>query len=469
MSYFSQNLPEKAKRTIITLFSFLPLSKTFQIIRYSKNIQNMLDISLNHYKIYNFIIDLVPSLKINFNLKYFEKCEQLIRKNFPDVQPEAITNLFFRILVDQFYLICTSIKPDLILSDDNGSGVQWITYGEEKRNLISCSKETIKIWDLNNYECIKVIRHEQHSKFLKAIYSLKNNNYLVSISYDMKVVLWSLQEKTSEILFDEKELVCSLLQLKNRKLVLGCEDSAIKIYNFYSKSMEDKLEGSSGAIRCMCELDDGKLATGGLFAEINIWNLSNKSIEAILSGHNGTIQVLIQLSTGELVSGSGDWTIKIWDMEENEEKKTLYGHKDVLRGLIEKKGISNQLISVSEDNVIKLWNIETGSIIFSLIHCHQDILFSCLCLPDGRVVSCSQDSKIKFWNIDSIFEDFKKNEYLIKFAKKKENDNSTYNSTSNNHINIKSILQPGNKMLEHFKREYEYLPFAVINEQCASN
>ena len=468
MSYFSQNSPEKTKRTITTLFSLLPLSKTFQIIRYSKNIQNMLDISLHHYKIYNFIISLIPSLKINFNLKFFEKCEQLIRKNFPEVHAVTITNLLFRILVDKFYLICTSIQPDLILSDDS-SGVQWITYGEEKRHLVSCSKDTIKIWDLNNYECVKVIRHEQHSKFLRAIYSLKNNNYLVSISYDMKVVLWCLQENISKILFDEKELICSLLQLKNRKLVLGCEDSAIKIYNFYSKVIEDKLEGSSGAIRCMCELDDGRLATGGLFAEISIWNLSTKSIEAILSGHNGTIQVLIQLTTGELVSGSGDWTIKIWDMKENEEKKTLYGHKDVLRGLIEKKSLSNQLISVSEDNVIKLWNTETGNIRFSLIHCHQDILFSCLCLPDGRVVSCSQDSKIKFWNIDSIFDDFKKNEYPIKFAKKKENDNFPYNSTSNNHININSILQPGNKMLEQIERAYEYLPFAVINEQSASN
>ena len=102
MSYFSQNSPEKTKRTITTLFSLLPLSKTFQIIRYSKNIQNMLDISLHHYKIYNFIISLIPSLKINFNLKFFEKCEQLIRKNFPEVHAVTITNLLFRILVDKF-------------------------------------------------------------------------------------------------------------------------------------------------------------------------------------------------------------------------------------------------------------------------------------------------------------------------------------------------------------------------------
>ena len=128
------------------------------------------------------------------------------------------------------------------------------------------------------------------------------------------------------MLFNEKELICSILQLKNRKLVLGCEDSSIKIYNFYTKKIEIKLEGTIGAVRCMCELSDGRLATGGLFAVISIWNLSKRVVETVLKGHNGTIQVLLQLTNGDLVSGSGDWTIKIWTMKE--EKKTLIGRCD---------------------------------------------------------------------------------------------------------------------------------------------
>lgn len=72
----------------------------------------------------------------------------------------------------------------------------------------------------------------------------------------MKIVLWNLKQNTSKLLFNEKELICSLLQLKNRKLVLGCEDSSIKIYNFYTKEIEYKLEGTSGAVRCLCELTE---------------------------------------------------------------------------------------------------------------------------------------------------------------------------------------------------------------------
>ena len=226
-----------------------------------------------------------------------------------------------------------------------------------------------------------------------------------------------------------------------------------------------KLEGTIGAVRCMCELSDGRLATGGLFAVISIWNLSTRVVETVLKGHNGTIQVLLQLTNGDLVSGSGDWTIKIWTMKE--EKKTLVGHRVLIRGLIEKKNVRNQIISVSEDNVIKLWNTKTAEVIFTLIHCHQDIVFSCVCLSDGRVVSCSQDKTIKIWNIDSIFEKFKTIEYPPVFVKKRDNTKEERRNinTSNEIVYLNNIIQNGtNKLNASIRKPYEYLPFEVINK-----
>ena len=64
---------------------------------------------------------------------------------------------------------------------------------------------------------------------------------------------------------------------------LAPEDSSIKIYDFNTKEIEDKMEGNIGAIRSMCELSDGRLATGGLFATICIWNLFLKVIETVFS------------------------------------------------------------------------------------------------------------------------------------------------------------------------------------------
>lgn len=468
MSFLSQDYSERNNKVVTTLLSFIPISKTFHIVRHSRYLQKIINISLEHYQIFDYIKQLLPSVKKNFNLKYFEKCGSKIRTTFPNVSRVIIGNLFFRLVQEYFDLVCTKIVPDVVLSEHQ-SGVQCIIQDEEGKHLLSCSNEEIKIWELNTLKCTNTIHDEVHSKFLRSIYLLKDSNYLISISYGMKIVLWNLRENTSQLLFNEKELVSIILQLKNGKLVLGCEDSSIKIYDFNTKEIEDKMEGNIGAIRSMCELADGRLATGGLFATICIWDLSLKIVETVLSGHNGTIQVLIQLSNGDLVSGSGDWTIKIWNNEE--EKQTLLGHKDVLRGLIEKKNVDNQLISVSEDNVIKLWNITTGQIIFSLIHCHQDILFSCVCLQDGRVVSCSQDKQIKIWNIDAIFDKFKQTEYPILFVKEKDSsndvviNNNSVNNNNNAHINLMNIMKSGTS--NNVKRPFEYLPFAVINEQSA--
>ena len=471
MSFLAKETNQRATRPRQILFSFLPLVKIYQIINHSKYIQKDLSISIDNYKVFMYIKNLIPSMKKSFNLKHFEKCEKLIKSHYKDVSSVIITDLVYQMIIQYYNLVCTSIKPDRILK--HLCGVQWITQNEQTHQLISCTDDNIRFWDLSTYECVRHVHNDEHSKFLRAVYLLNDHNYLLSISYDMKVVLWNLKENTSKLLFDETELICCIYQLKNKKIVLGCEDSKLKIYDCYTKEIEDKLEGSSGAIRCMCELDDNRLVTGGLFAEISIWNLSKKVLEAVLLGHNGTIQVLTQFSNGNLVSGSGDYTIRIWNMKNNSEKQTLIGHKDVIRGIIERKKYKNQLISVSEDNVIKLWNMITGKIIFSLIHCHQDILYSCVCLPDGRVVSCSKDTTIKIWNIDSIVDFFRRANFPIHFAKEKEQRDSSQNITyyikdnESKKITITHLSQP-KKLSEQIRRKYDYLPFAVINEQSAS-
>lgn len=157
-----------------------------------------------------------------------------------------------------------------------------------------------------------------------------------------------------------------------------------------------------------------------------------------------------------------------------EEKKTLIGHRDVIRGLIEKKNVKNQIISVSEDNVIKLWNTKKAEVIFTLIHCHQDIVFSCLCLSDGRVVSCSQDKTIKIWIIDSIYEKIKTIEYPPIFVKERDDtkeERSIRNiNTGNEFIYLNNIIQNGsNKLNASLRRPYDYLPFAVINKKSTAS
>lgn len=75
-------------------------------------------------------------------------------------------------------------------------------------------------------------------------------------------------------------------------------------------------------------------------------------------GHTNFVYCLQALPTGELASGSNDQTIKIWNLETERYIKTLRGHKSAVFCLqVTNNGI---LVSGSQDQTIKCWEVKTG-------------------------------------------------------------------------------------------------------------
>lgn len=470
------------------IFSFLPLTRTFNIIKHSKQLQSILNYSLNTYRAYNEINKNLPQMILNYNLKTFEKFEKTIHRSLPGISAKTISNLIYNILLERFNLYGNTIIPEHTLSLHT-YGVQHLTLDHANKLMYSCASDGVFIWNVDTMECVKQLQNDNVCTYIRTVYPLiQDSNYLLTLSYDMRVMLWDTQSNTSKELIDNTEVVCSLIQLinDNNKLILGCEDSTIKIYNFVSMEIEDVLQDNTGAVRCLCELNDMKIASGGLFADISIWNIYNKHLERKLSGHNGTIQVLIQLTTGELVSGSGDTFIKIWNLKVYEEKRTLKGHKSGIRGLIQKSTLTNYLISVSEDNVIKVWDLfqnDKQSLILTFVHCHQDVLFSFTSLPNGRVATCSQDKTIKIWNIHDILLKDPTFSYPVQHIKEVDikddnedkDDNNNTNTDSNSSTNVMDLLKRdsfgsnGNiftkrKFSTCNKRNYEYVAFVIYDQ-----
>ena len=60
-----------------------------------------------------------------------------------------------------------------------------------------------------------------------------------------------------------------------------------------------------------------------------------------------------------IVSGSRDNKIKLWSVETGQEIKTLVGHSDDVNSVAFSPD-GKTVVSGSKDNNIKLWNAETG-------------------------------------------------------------------------------------------------------------
>lgn len=92
--------------------------------------------------------------------------------------------------------------------------------------------------------------------------------------------------------------------------------------------------------------------------------------------------------------------IDLWDVQTQKLLFTLSSHSNVIRSI----AFSNNdeyLASAAEDNVINLWNIQTGKLIASFTENNAKELTSVIFTPDQKyLISASQDKTIKYWNIE---------------------------------------------------------------------
>jgi hypothetical protein len=127
--------------------------------------------------------------------------------------------------------------------------------------------------------------------------------------------------------------------------------------------------------------------------------LNRKSERNRLEGHYSVVNSVNFSPDGKtLVSGSDDNTIKLWNVETGQEIRTLKGHDNSVYS-VNFSPDGKTLVSGSWDNTIKLWNVETGQEIRTLKG-HDSPVRSVNFSPDGKtLVSGSWDNTIKLWNL----------------------------------------------------------------------
>jgi WD40 repeat protein len=118
-----------------------------------------------------------------------------------------------------------------------------------------------------------------------------------------------------------------------------------------------------------------------------------------LTGHTNMVLGLVALPNGNLASGSNDFTIKIWNPNTGSLLYTLYGHRGSMCIILLSNGnlASATTSTGTGDTVIRIWNPNTGSLLYTL-NGHSDAITVLKELPNGNLLSGSWDATIKIWN-----------------------------------------------------------------------
>jgi WD40 repeat protein len=106
--------------------------------------------------------------------------------------------------------------------------VSQIVYNEKDNLLIAGLEDNIQVWNLYNYECVKILNVGRDIKSLL----LLPNMYLASGAQDGSIAIWNASNFEMINILDINRPVYSLIVLKDNRIISASDYGAIIIWNY---------------------------------------------------------------------------------------------------------------------------------------------------------------------------------------------------------------------------------------------
>lgn len=148
---------------------------------------------------------------------------------------------------------------------------------------------TIRIWDINTGECLRVLRG--HTSGIRA------------------------------------------LQFDDTKLISGSLDRTLKVWNWHTGECLSTFQGHTAGVIAL-NFEGNILASGSVDTLVKIWNFEDKSTFC-LRGHTDWVNaVKVDSASRTVFSASDDCTVRLWDLDSKQCIRTFEGHVGQVQQLV---------------------------------------------------------------------------------------------------------------------------------------
>jgi WD40 repeat protein len=247
-------------------------------------------------------------------------------------------------------------------------GGLWSDYGEDEFDLV--------LWDVESCEIVHRFDTDDHDNFSLAI--SPGGEWALAGSTDQQIYRWDL--RSGELL--------------------------------------GKLEGHRSPVTTIALSQDGRQALSGeaYGHGLILWDLDSGEPLAFLNAHGYEMWTLADIDLDispdgrRALSTSTDGALVLWDLADWRETRRLEGHADPVTDLaftpdglqlVSSSGRFDPGMSVSKENNIRLWELESGEQV-GVLTGHTDGVTSIALSPDGaRLLSSSIDESVRLWDLDT--------------------------------------------------------------------
>lgn len=143
---------------------------------------------------------------------------------------------------------------------------------------------------------------------------------------------------------------------------------------------------------------DGKLlCAGGEEANVKLFDVSSKGLLRLFKGHTAPVHRTFFLHDNpQIVSLSDDKTVKLWDIPTEKEISSYSEHNDYIRAGAICSSIPDIVLSGGYDSMIKMYDTRSNKLVLSVNH--GSPVESLLYLPSGGIFLSAGGTDIKIWD-----------------------------------------------------------------------
>ena len=259
---------------------------------------------------------------------------------------------------------------------------------------------TVRLWAAETGQLRQTLTG--HTTRVWAITFSPDGQTLASSSYDQTIRVWDLSTGTTRHILQGHtgQIWAVAFSPDGRRIASGGDDATICLWDSATGACQTILTGHTAAVRQTLYSPDGVLFSCGEDGTIRRWDVSQATCVQTMTGHRRWIRALAVSPDGRIIaSGSDDQTIRLWDTKRGDLLQTLTEQS----GRIEALAFSPDgqiLASGGSDQLIGLWQVASGQRLKTLAG-HQDRIRALVFDPTQPhcLLSSSQDETIKIWDV----------------------------------------------------------------------